>query len=377
MADTYVQKINGRYLAAYEVIPGSSLDQRIRALDIGAFEVADPVGEGDFTPKVLHPSPKVIYLTKDPNSSAKDPYYEWIYAKDPEEVSATWKCIGTTSLNLDRYKKVQTPVANPDVESDATDSFVDSISQDAQGKITVTRRTVQDATSSAHGLVKLGSDTVQPQAANAVSSTVGRTYAVQKDSNGKLVVNVPWEDTSFPTFEAAHQYDASTNPAATVESITARIEALDTTVQSTGGTNVALTVTEADGIITGVSITKDDTEDKNNKINSWGTPTNDQYPSAKLVKDDLDKKADKVTGATNGNLAGLDSNGNLTDSGSKPSDFATAAQGELADSSVQSVKVYNSSTELNNDGSVVIPKASEGTSGNGTYGVVQIDTIQI
>ena len=34
-------------------------------------------------------------------------------------------------------------------------------------------------------------------------------------------------------------------------------------------------------------------------------------------------KADKVSGATNGNFAGLDSNGNLTDSGSKASDFQT------------------------------------------------------
>ena len=36
-------------------------------------------------------------------------------------------------------------------------------------------------------------------------------------------------------------------------------------------------------------------------------------------------KADKVTGATNGNFAGLDSNGNLTDSGKKASDFASAS----------------------------------------------------
>lgn len=32
-------------------------------------------------------------------------------------------------------------------------------------------------------------------------------------------------------------------------------------------------------------------------------------------------KADKVSGATNGDFAGLDSNGNLTDSGKKPSDY--------------------------------------------------------
>ena len=36
-------------------------------------------------------------------------------------------------------------------------------------------------------------------------------------------------------------------------------------------------------------------------------------------------KADKVTSATNGNFAGLDSNGNLTDSGKKASDFASAS----------------------------------------------------
>lgn len=51
----------------------------------------------------------------------------------------------------------------------------------------------------------------------------------------------------------------------------------------------------------------------------------------------LGGKTDKVTSATSGNFAGLDSNGNLTDSGSKASDFATAAQGLLADSAIQSV----------------------------------------
>ena len=38
----------------------------------------------------------------------------------------------------------------------------------------------------------------------------------------------------------------------------------------------------------------------------------------------LDDKADKVASATNGNFAGLDANGNLTDSGKKASDFSTA-----------------------------------------------------
>lgn len=40
---------------------------------------------------------------------------------------------------------------------------------------------------------------------------------------------------------------------------------------------------------------------------------------------DITGKADKVSGATNGNLAGLDANGNLTDSGKSVSDFAAAS----------------------------------------------------
>lgn len=52
------------------------------------------------------------------------------------------------------------------------------------------------ATSSTLGLVKLGSSTVQSTSANSVTSTASRTYAVQKNSSGQLVVNVPWTTSS-------------------------------------------------------------------------------------------------------------------------------------------------------------------------------------
>ena len=58
-----------------------------------------------------------------------------------------------------------------------------------------------------------------------------------------------------------------------------------------------------------------------------------------LQASDITGKADKVSGATANNFAGLDANGNLKDSGSKASDFATAAQGAKADTAIQSVKV--------------------------------------
>ena len=58
-----------------------------------------------------------------------------------------------------------------------------------------------------------------------------------------------------------------------------------------------------------------------------------------IAHQDISGKADKVSGATENNFAGLDSNGNLKDSGKKAADFATAAQGDKADSAIQSVKV--------------------------------------
>lgn len=48
---------------------------------------------------------------------------------------------------------------------------------------------------------------------------------------------------------------------------------------------------------------------------------NDAWKPFGIDQEDLDRKADKVSDATNGNFAGLDANGNLTDSGFKASDF--------------------------------------------------------
>lgn len=56
--------------------------------------------------------------------------------------------------------------------------------------------TLPTATGSTLGGVKLGSGTTQSVASNAVSSTAGRTYAIQLNSSDQMVVNVPWTDTN-------------------------------------------------------------------------------------------------------------------------------------------------------------------------------------
>ena len=47
------------------------------------------------------------------------------------------------------------------------------------------------ATSALEGLVKIGSDKIQTITANSPTFEAGRTYPIQKDQNGELVVNVP------------------------------------------------------------------------------------------------------------------------------------------------------------------------------------------
>ncbi|MDD7757686.1 MAG: hypothetical protein PUJ51_24850 [Clostridiales bacterium] len=90
------------------------------------------------------------------------------------------------------------------------------------------------ATSSTPGLVKLGNDTVQSTAANSVTNTSSRTYAIQKNSNNQLVVNVPWTDTKT-TIDTALS-STSTNPVQN-KVINAALSTANTNI-STNATNI-------------------------------------------------------------------------------------------------------------------------------------------
>ncbi|GHV61212.1 hypothetical protein FACS1894195_1370 [Bacteroidia bacterium] len=94
-----------------------------------------------------------------------------------------------------------------------------------------------------------------------------------------------------------------------------------------------------------------------------------KVPTAQLPAIDLTVKADKVASATNGNFAGLDANGNLTDSGKKSDDFLNLV------SAITQV--------INSDIAIALGKKIFGTDDNGTehilaaivrYGVGQLQT---
>lgn len=108
------------------------------------------------------------------------------------------------------------------------------------------------------------------------------------------------------------------------------------------------------------------------KINLAGTASAVSADSEGNYTIDVTSKADKVSGATNGNFAGLDSNGNLTDSGYKASDFKTK-QTAVADSdatkSGETTTFVDSVTQDANGEITVhkkdIPTVSKSTSGEG------------
>ena len=158
------------------------------------------------------------------------------------------------------------------------------------------------ATSSTPGLVKLGNDEVQTIAANGVTKTASRTYAIQKNGNNQLVVNVPWIDTKT-TVDSALSSE-STNPVQNKVINTAL-----STTNSNVSTNTTNITTLKGYFVNGVA--KQATADKNGKDITTTYATKTELNAKANASDFNTFKG--LKGKVNG-LAELDSNGKVPSS---------------------------------------------------------------
>ena len=280
------------------------------------------------------------------------------------------------------YKTVQTAVADPSAIG-STLVAIDTISQNANGEITVTKKNIQDGTTEQKGVVQLAgsigaTETENDKAATpkAVRDAIdaldvsnitgfgkGKTLATLTETNGKIaatfqdidITSAHVTDKQTTTFDGTAE--TLTTGKAVKSALDTLVNGLDAEVTSTDGTNVQVKVTEENGKITAVNVTTDNTENKGNKVSSWSsTLTDGHYPSEKLVKTELDKKADKLTTATADNFVSFDVNGNLKDSGHKHSDYKTKQTAvDTATADTGSTLTFISSVTQDTNG-VITPK---------------------
>lgn len=94
-----------------------------------------------------------------------------------------------------------------------------------------TNTTYSAATTTTLGLIKLGNAATQTTAANSVTTTASRTYAVQANASGQAVVNVPWVDTNTVythpayTAQASGLYKVTVDATGHVSAVTAVVKA--------------------------------------------------------------------------------------------------------------------------------------------------------
>ena len=165
-----------------------------------------------------------------------------------------------------------------------------SVSRTNDSKITITGSAASAASTTAAGVLKLFSNTVQSEDAQEVTTTNGRTYGLQVDANGKGVVNVPWTDTHQLTTE--------------------EVQDIAGPLVATGGTK------------TGISVTYDDANGNMDFVVASQT-ANDFTNTLKTKLDNIEASADvtdtaNVKTALSGNLGSTtfgDSNDTITIAG--------------------------------------------------------------
>lgn len=208
-----------------------------------------------------------------------------------------------------RYKAVQNPVSDPAASGSGL-SFIDSVTQNANGEITPHKKTVQDGTTAQKGVVQLNN------AINSTSTTEAATPKAVKDAydelNSKIVARAvflsqqEWAAQSQLPGDPAKVYyveDGTGEDAYTVyvwkESTSEYVEVDESSIDLDGYWHDGPTTTGNGNVVTGITLGND------------GVPVIEKGITALTQHQDISGKLDRAdVGVANG-AASLDSNGDV------------------------------------------------------------------
>lgn len=216
--DTTVTKDSGNYITSGAV--KTAIDSAI-----GGVTQFDIVKYDSFDKLPATGKKGVIYIIAHSHSDSNDSYDEYIW--NTTLTTPAYEKIGNTDVNLTDYVKTLSGTANSGVITNLTKSgntltvtskslattvptangtalaFIDSVSQAADGKITATKKTVSDATTTAHGLMtaadKVKLNGIAEGATKVTDTTVSGWGYIKSytDTNQKIKAKSGSTDVTF------------------------------------------------------------------------------------------------------------------------------------------------------------------------------------
>lgn len=232
-----------------------------------------------------------------------------------------WELFGVD--NISSYKLKQTAVSDP-TASGTANAFIDTISQDANGNITVTKKNVTPlstttAVSTATDAIVLGGITVSGHTITAQTKTIvaGSNITVGTSTAGKIYIS-----GTPDTHKTSINVVGTSNIATANGEVTGNGVYLNHTEDGTKTSSHKITgsgsckvTSDASGNITIYADTNTDTHyNAKNVITSSSTSTTNaaaSNPYLNLIENDQVRSSQRITGA-GGTTVSSDANGNLT-----------------------------------------------------------------
>ncbi len=163
---------------------------------------------------------------------------------------SAWEELG----NEGSYKIVQTAVSSPSA-SGTTTAFIDTISQDTNGKITATKKTVASATTSAAGLMSAADKTKLDGIATGATANTGTITGVSANGTSIAtsgVANIPAASTS--AYGVTKLSSATNSTSTTLAATASAVKAAYDLANGKAGTSVA--TTSANGLMSSTDKSK-------------------------------------------------------------------------------------------------------------------------